>query len=515
MPSPSTTHSVVSYRLCVVFREYYCSFHTFTLSLHCPGSRHGKKLLFDPSVLCCVCYDPHSPCDFTCQVDGCDTGYHHGCLRGNLGWYKPLHRRKLEVHKNTHFANTFVCPHCVFTTVMGLPADPDNDVHVQCLQAEHARQVFVCQARAVSTTNNLHYATRRLFRFGDILTANAAHEVRAAPDPAHPYADPVATAWHLCFRARTVPGQTGAKVQTLKGNDRSAISACYRKSGLATPWQLAAHPAWKSELGELLVGMSNVLGEPGERSPALSFDVILEANTLLWKAVDSASHLAGRLDALLDVCSFDMQVLAFCRPGEPYLLSLYAMHKHLFIGKRAEARGCQPYVGISWRTSEAGTKTNPTARSYNVDGHNACAVMLATTKSGFRTGEAVSEVLRAWGIDPEGTWPHPPGPWSAVPFFRSIDGSTWNSVDFLHNCLRPTLLHLQRRGMGDLNGLDLSVVYGYSLKNSGVTLAASRGVEKYLRNGHGRWLLLSSNPPEMVERYVQASLDDKLTVSNV
>ena len=101
--------------------------------------------------------------------------------------------------------------------------------------------------------------------------------------------------------------------------------------------------------------------------------------------------------------------------------------------------------------------------------------MLATTKSGFRTGEAVSEVLRAWGIDPEGTWPHPPGPpWSAVPFFRPIDGSTWNSVDFLHNCLRPALLHLQRRGMGDLNGLDLSVVYVYSLKNPGVTLAASR-----------------------------------------
>ena len=69
--------------------------------------------------------------------------------------------------------------------------------------------------------------------------------------------------------------------------------------------------------------------------------------------------------------------------------------------------------------------------------------------------------------------------------------------------------------MGDLSGLDLSVVYGYSLKNSGaVTLAASRGVEKYLRNGHGRWLLLSSTPPEMVGRYVQASLDDKLAVPN-
>jgi hypothetical protein len=30
--------------------------------------------------------------------------------------------------------------------------------------------------------------------------------------------------------------------------------------------------------------------------------------------------------------------------------------------------------------------------------------------------------------------------------------------------------------MGNLNGLDLNAVYGYSLKNSGVTLAAAREV---------------------------------------
>jgi hypothetical protein len=40
--------------------------------------------------------------------------------------------------------------------------------------------------------------------------------------------------------------------------------------------------------------------------------------------------------------------------------------------------------------------------------------------------------------------------------------------------------------MGDPNGLDLSVVHGYSLKNSGVILAASRGVEEYPRNGQPR-----------------------------
>jgi hypothetical protein len=305
----------------------------------------------------------------------------------------------------------------------GLPADPDNEVHVQCLQAEHARQVFVCQSRAVSTTNSLHYATRRLYRFGDILTAsNAAHQVRAAPDPAHPYADPVATAWHLCFRARSTAGQTDAEVQTPKGTDRSAISACFRKSGLGSPWQLPTHHAWKSELNDLLTGMSNVLGEPGGRSPALSFDVVLEANALLWQAVDLAAYPAARLGALLDVCAFDFQVLAFCRPGEPYLLSLYAMHKHLCVGKRADQRGCQEYVGLSWRTSEAGTKTNPTARAYNVDNHGACAVLLATTKSGFRTGEAVSEVLRFWNVGPEGPWPYPPGAWSKVAFFRSALG---------------------------------------------------------------------------------------------
>jgi hypothetical protein len=48
--------------------------------------------------------------------------------------------------------------------------------------------------------------------------------------------------------------------------------------------------------------------------------------------------------------------------------------------------------------------------------------------------------------------------------------------------------------------------------------AASRGVETYLRNGHGRCgcsSRLRPNPPEMVGRHIQAPLDDKLTVSNV
>ena len=198
--------------------------------------------------------------------------------------------------------------------------------------------------------------------------------------------------------------------------------------------------------------------------------------------------------------------------------ALISNDKHLFVDKRAALRGCTEYVGLSWRTSDAGTKTNPSALSYNVDGRGACAVLLAVTRSGFRTGEAVC--LRS----PSMPWHRPRRPlasrprkseWTALPFFRSLDGTLWNSTDFLNTCLRPTLYALQRSGLRDLVGLDLSVVHGYSLKNSGVTLAASRGVEKYLRNGHGRWLLLSSNPPEMVEAYVQASLDDKLTVSNV
>jgi hypothetical protein len=71
--------------------------------------------------------------------------------------------------------------------------------------------------------------------------------------------------------------------------------------------------------------------------------------------------------------------------------------------------------------------------------------------------------------------------------------------------------------MGDLSGLDLNVVYGYSLKNSGVTLAAARGVEKYLRNGHGR---AGSSPIVQPSGHggsirVQASLETKLAVSNM
>jgi hypothetical protein len=136
---------------------------TFTLPSPHSGSRHGRKLTFDPSVLCCVCYDPHAPCDFTCQVEGCSAGYHHGCLRGNPGWYTPLHRRELVIHKNTHFANTFVCPHCVFATVMGLPADPDNEVRVH---ASGARSTSVClpgSCRQHHQQLALHH-TRRLYR---------------------------------------------------------------------------------------------------------------------------------------------------------------------------------------------------------------------------------------------------------------------------------------------------------------------------------------------------------------
>jgi hypothetical protein len=139
--------------------------------------------------------------------------------------------------------------------------------------------VFVSNSRAKSTTDNLFYATRRLYAFGDLLSKHAAHEVRAAPDPAHPCADPVATAWHLCFRVRSTPTSKGVKVQAIKGTDRSAISAPFEEPVyLASPWHEPASPSWSSELADLLQGMSYVLGEPGERSPALPYDVVLAAN---------------------------------------------------------------------------------------------------------------------------------------------------------------------------------------------------------------------------------------------
>jgi hypothetical protein len=55
------------------------------------------------------------------------------------------------------------------------------------------------------------------------------------------------------------------------------------------------------------------------------------------------------------------------------------------------------------------------------------------------------------------------------------------------------------------------------MKNTGASDAASRGVPEWLRNGQGRWGLLSQEPKMMVRKYayIQSTLEEKLSTSDI
>jgi hypothetical protein len=51
------------------------------------------------------------------------------------------------------------------------------------------------------------------------------------------------------------------------------------------------------------------------------------------------------------------------------------------------------------------------------------------------------------------------------------------------------------------------------MKITGASEAASRKVPEYLRNGQDRWRLLAKEPTQMAQKYIQSTLDEKLTTS--
>jgi hypothetical protein len=62
---------------------------------------------------------------------------------------------------------------------------------------------------------------------------------------------------------------------------------------------------------------------------------------------------------------------------------------------------------------------------------------------------------------------------------------------------------------------DVPRITNYWMKNTGASEAASRGVPEWLRNGQGRWGLLSKEPRLMVRKYIQSTLEEKLSTSDI
>ena len=81
--------------------------------------------------------------------------------------------------------------------------------------------------------------------------------------------------------------------------------------------------------------------------------------------------------------------------------------------------------------------------------------------------------------------------------------------------VRSVLLYLQQKGHPDLVLADVPRITNYWMKNTGASDAASRGVPEWLRNGQGRWGLLSQEPKLMVRKYIQSTLEEKLSTSDI
>jgi hypothetical protein len=73
---------------------------------------------------------------------------------------------------------------------------------------------------------------------------------------------------------------------------------------------------------------------------------------------------------------------------------------------------------------------------------------------------------------------------------------------------------LQHTGHPDLLLADVPRITNYWMKITGASEAASRKDPEYLRNGQGRWRLLAKEPTQMVQKYIQSTLDEKLTTSD-
>jgi hypothetical protein len=86
-------------------------------------------------------------------------------------------------------------------------------------------------------------------------------------------------------------------------------------------------------------------------------------------------------------------------------------------------------------------------------------------------------------------------------------------TDSLLARVRGVLLYLQQKGHPDLIMADVPRITNYWMKNTGASDAASRGGPEWLRNGQGRWGLLSQEPKLMMRKYIQSTLEEKLSMT--
>ena len=87
------------------------------------------------------------------------------------------------------------------------------------------------------------------------------------------------------------------------------------------------------------------------------------------------------------------------------------------------------------------------------------------------------------------------------------------SCDMLTH-VRAVLSILKFRGHPDLQSTVVSKAQNYWLKITGASEMHTRGVKVFMINGQGRWRLHAQEPGDMVYKYWQSSLLEKIATSN-
>ena len=108
---------------------------------------------------------------------------------------------------------------------------------------------------------------------------------------------------------------------------------------------------------------------------------------------------------------------------------------------------------------------------------------------------------------------------AAEPLFAHPDGSSLSSsgkkkgVNMLRR-VRAVAAALKFRGHPDLLNTDIRTMQNYWLKITGDSEMHTRNVKPHMINGQGRWRLHAQDPPDMVFKYCQSKLQEKLETSN-
>ena len=80
--------------------------------------------------------------------------------------------------------------------------------------------------------------------------------------------------------------------------------------------------------------------------------------------------------------------------------------------------------------------------------------------------------------------------------------------------VRAVAAALKFRGHPDLLNTDIRTLQNYWLKITGDSEMHTRNVKAHMINGQGRWRLHAQDPPDMVFKYCQSKLAEKLETSN-